>query len=124
MKETLYTVKEVTDNIYEALPMNFDDVDIHHKAECEKALTWAEGLVSDLDFNITQLFVEKMKLLHGEKADVKDVMEYVSELDAETKRQKELLHDAKVSVEIFKDAVNYLENEDIEVLYGTHSEWR
>ena len=124
MRETLYTVKEVTDNIYEALPMNFDDVDIHHKSECEEALTWAEGLVSDLDFNITQLFVEKMKLLHGKKADVKDVIEYVSELDAEIKVQEELLHDAKVAVETFKDAINYLENEDISVLYGSHSEWR
>lgn len=121
-KEILYTVWEVTENIYEQLPISFDDVDIHHKAECEEALIWAESLVSDLDFNITQLFIEKMKYLHGKKADVKDVMEYVAEIDEELKKQKELLHDAKVEVEVFKDAISYLENEDNEILYSIHSE--
>ena len=123
-KEVLYTAQEVLDNLYEQLPINFYAVDIHDKSECEEALMWADSLVGDLDFNITQLFAEKMNLLHGKKADVKDVIEYVAELDEEIKKQEELLHDAKGAVETFKDAIDYLENEDIEVLYGTHSEWR
>ena len=123
-KEVLYTAQEVLDNLYEQLPINFYAVDIHDKEQCERALMWADSLVGDLDFNITQLFVEKMNILHGEKADAKDVMEYVAELDAEIKKQEELLHDAKMAVETFEDAINYLENEDIEVLYGSHSEWR